>query len=283
MFQFESAAIDNNPNGLGKFDPIKLDFVRLKKIFERWQKDLYGKGWNALFWENHDLARSVSRFGDDRFYRVESAKALAIMLLMMQGTPYIYQGEEIGMTNAYFKKMSDYDDIDAHGHYQSFVLDKKLMTEQKYIEGLAKGARDNARTPMQWDDSINAGFNKGHKTWLKVIPNYKQINVEQCLQDKNSILYTYKHLIELRKSKKYQDLILNGTFQLYLEDDPYFMVYQREYQGKKLLVAINFDGDEHEINLAIKPKEIVLSNYEDSQCSLLKVIFRPYESIIFEL
>lgn len=284
MFQFESAAIDwNNENGLGRYDPKKLDFVKLKQIFKRWQKDLYNQAWNALFWENHDLARSVSRFGDDRFYRVESAKALAMMLLMMQGTPYIYQGEEIGMTNAYYDKLSDYNDIDAHGHYQSMVIDKKLTTHDKFIEGLQKGSRDNARTPMQWDDSVNAGFNKGAQTWLKVIPNYKEVNVKKSIEDKNSILHTYKHLIELRKSKEYKDLILNGTFELYLEEDPYLLVYERKLENKRLFVVVNFDKDEHEINLPFKAKKIILSNYLDSDLSLHKVMLRPYESMIFEL
>lgn len=282
MFQFESACITNNTNPLGKYDPVALDLVKLKEIFEHWHHDLYGKAWNAWFWENHDLARSVSRFGDDRFYRVESAKALAIMLLMTQGTPYIYQGEEIGMTNAYYKKLSDYDDIDAHGNYQSLVVDKKIATHEKFMEGLQKGSRDNSRTPMQWNDSINAGFNIGAKTWLKVVPNYKEINVEKSIKDKDSILYTYKHLIALRKSNEYKDLIKNGTFQLYLKDDPYFMVYEREWKGQKLLVVINFDEDEHVIDLPLDVKKIVLSNYKDSVCSLSKVTLRPYEAIIFE-
>ena len=266
MFQFESACITNNTNPLGKFDPVALDLVKLKKVFERWHHDLYGKAWNAWFWENHDLTRSVSRFGDDRFYRVESAKALAIMLLMTQGTPYIYQGEEIGMTNAYYKKLSDYDDIDAHGNYQAFVVDKKIATHEKFMEGLQKGARDNSRTPMQWNDSVNAGFNAGAKTWLKVVPNYKEINVEKSLKDKDSILYTYKDLIALRK----------------LKEDPYLMVYEREWKDQKLLVVINFDGDEHVIDLPMDVKKVVLSNYKDSVCSLSKVTLRPYEAIIFE-
>ena len=282
MFQFESACITNNTNPLGKYDPVALDLVKLKEIFERWHHDLYGKAWNAWFWENHDLSRSVSRFGDDRFYRVESAKALAIMLLMTQGTPYIYQGEEIGMTNAYYKKLSDYDDIDAHGNYQALVVDKKIATHEKFMEGLQKGSRDNSRTPMQWNDSINAGFNIGAKTWLKVVPNYKEINVEKSLKDKDSILYTYKDLIALRKSKKYKDLILNGTFQLYLKEDPYIMVYEREWKGQKLLVVINFDEDEHVIDLPLDVKKVVLSNYKDSVCSLSKVTLRQYEAIIFE-
>ncbi len=282
MFQFESACITNNTNPLGKFDPVALDLVKLKEIFERWQHDLYNQAWNALFWENHDLARSVSRFGDDRFYRVESAKALAIMLLMMQGTPYIYQGEEIGMTNAYYKKLSDYDDIDAHGNYQALVVDKKIATHEKFMEGLQKGSRDNARTPMQWDDSVNAGFNQGAKTWLKVIPNYKEINVQQSIKDKDSVFYTYKDLIALRKSKKYQDLIMNGTFQLYLKEDPYLMIYEREWKGQKLLVVINFDGENHVLDMPLNVQSIVLSNYKDSVCSLSQVELRPYEAIIFE-
>lgn len=135
---------------------------------------------------------------------------------------------------------------------------------------------------MQWNDSINAGFNIGAKTWLKVVPNYKEINVEKSLKDKDSILYTYKDLIALRKSKKYKDLILNGTFQLYLKEDPYIMVYEREWKGQKLLVVINFDEDEHVIDLPLDVKKVILSNYKDSVCSLSKVTLRPYEAIIFE-
>ncbi len=284
MFQFESACSIYLPdNGLGKFDPLPIDLVRLKAIFNKWQQALHNKSWNALFWENHDLPRSVTRFGDDRFYRKESAKALAIMLFLQQGTPFIYQGEEIGMTNAYLKKLSDYQDIDALGNYQALVVDKKLTTPEKFLEGLQKGSRDNARTPMQWDDSINAGFNAGKTPWLKVTPNYKQINVKQCIEDKDSILYTYKHLIELRKSNEYRDVIHYGDFKLELPDDPYLFVYEREYNNQKLLVVINFDNAEHEITLNKKPKKILISNYKTSTLNLKKQTLPPYEAIVYEL
>ena len=285
MFNFESAASiylpENNP--LGKFDPKRIDLVKLKAIFKKWQTKLYNKAWNALFFENHDLPRSVTAFGNDRFYREESAKALATMLLMMQGTPYIYQGEEIGMTNAYFTKLSDYQDIDSLGHYKAFVEDKKITSHEKFMEGLQKGSRDNARTPMQWDDSVNAGFNTGAKTWLKVTPNYKEVNVKNCLENKNSIFYTYKNLIQLRKSEEYKDVILNGTFELYLEDDPYLFVYARKYENKTLLTVINFDDDNHSINLDVNIKKQLLSNYKDSPNSLNEATLRPFEAVVYEL
>ena len=284
MFQFESAAIDWNSNAFGKFDPLPLDFVKLKEIFSHWQKDLYNKSWNALFWENHDLARSVSRFGDDRFYWQESAKALAIMLMLMQGTPFIYQGEEIGMTNCYFRKLEDYQDVDSFGRYQELVIDKKLISEYNFIQGLAKGSRDNARSPMQWDDSVNAGFNTGAKTWLKVTPNYKTINVKQQINDKDSILWTYKNLISLRKNPKYHDTIRFGSYEQYLPEDKNFYLYSRKYNNQELLVVINFSREENILNFKEKKvKEILISNYKDSPLNLENVSLRPYEAIVYLL
>ncbi len=283
MFNFDLISHVWNNNELAKFEPNIPNLLGMKEIFKRWQNDLRGKGWNTLFYENHDLARAVSNFGNDRFYRVESAKALAYMLYFQQGTPYIYQGQEIGMTNAYYTKLSDYQDIDSLGNYEDKVVNKKLVSETRMLRGLQRGSRDNGRTPMHWDDSVNAGFNKGAKTWLKVIPNYKEVNVKNALADKDSVLYTYKDIFEFRKNSEYTETILEGSYDTYLEEDPYIFVYGRTYKDKSFVVVVNYDDEERELNLDLDVKEIIMSTHKDSKCSTRNVILRPYESIVFKI
>ena len=151
------------------------------------------------------------------------------------------------------------------------------------LRGLQRGSRDNARTPMQWDDSVNAGFNKGEKTWLKVIPNYKEINVKNALEDKDSILYTYKNIFEFRKNSEYSETILNGSYDTYLDDDPYIFVYGRTYKDKSFIVVVNYDDDCHTLQLDVDVQKIMMSNYKDSKCSTRNVVLRPYESIVFKI
>ena len=283
MFNFDLISHIWNNNELNKFEPNIPNLLGLKDIFKRWQNDLRDKGWNTLFWENHDLARCVSNFGNDRFYRVESAKALAYMLYFQQGTPYIYQGQEIGMINSYFTKLSDYNDLDSLGYYHERVEVKKDVSVSRMLRGLQRGSRDSGRTPMHWDDSVNAGFNEGAKTWLKVIPNYKEINVKNAIEDKDSVLYTYKDIFEFRKNSEYHDAILNGTYDTYLDEDPYLFVYGRTHKDKSFIVVVNYDDEEHELNLDVDVKEIIMSSYKDSVCSTKNVTLRPYESIVFKV
>ena len=283
MFNFQLVGHIWTNNDLGKFEPNIPNLLELKKIFKDWQIKLKDKGWNTLFWENHDLARCISNYGNDRFYRVESAKALAYMLYFQQGTPYIYQGQEIGMVNAYFSKLEDYQDIDSLNFYEDRVNIKKDVSHSRLMHGLARGSRDNARTPMQWDDSINAGFNKGGKPWLKVIPNYKEINVKSCLEDEDSILYTYKKIFDFRKNSMYKDAILYGSYDTYDEDNPNIFTYGRTYQNKKFIVVVNFDDRNNNYNLDLDVKEIIMSNYKDSKCTTRNVVLRPYEAIVFKV
>ncbi len=283
MFNFEIVAMLWGKSKLHKFAPAGMNVVEFKNIIKRWQNDLYDKAWNTLFVENHDIVRCVNSMGDADTYRVESAKAIAYIMYLQQGTPYIYQGQEIGMTNANFKTLDQYKDIDSLGHYHEFVDVEKIATKEEMLEGLAKGSRDNARTPMQWNDSINAGFNTGTTPWIEVNKNYKEINVDKQEKEKNSILNAYKDLITLRKSEEFNEVILNAPYKSYLDDDLNFIVYERKYNGKGILVVSNFSKKSNTINLNIHLKKILLSNYQDSKLSINNVTFRPYETIVFEI
>ena len=198
VFQFEHMELDKDPRG-SKWDFKALDLLDLKRVMTRWQKDLAGKGWNSLYLSNHDQPRALSRFGDDGQYRVESAKMLATFLHMLQGTPYVYQGEEIGMTNVKFESIGDYRDIETLNMYKEYVEDRGI-DPKVVLPMIHAKSRDNARTPMQWDDSGHAGFTTG-TPWIKVNPNYKDINVKQALADPNSIFFYYQKLIRLRREK----------------------------------------------------------------------------------
>lgn len=190
VFQFEHIGLDQI-EGKEKWDVKPLDLLDLKKVLSKWQTELEGEGWNSLFWNNHDLPRIVSRWGNDREYRVESAKMLATLLHGMKGTPYIYQGEELGMTNVRFEDINEYNDIETLNMYKDRI--SKGYSHDEIMASIYAKGRDNARTPMQWDSTENAGFTTG-KPWLKVNKNYKFINAEDCLQDKDSIFYHYKSL-----------------------------------------------------------------------------------------
>ena len=281
VFQFEHASIDWDKDH-GKWKPGKLDFVKLKEIFEKWQTSFDGDGWNSLFWNNHDLPRIVSRWGNDSEYRVESAKMLAISLHMMQGTPYIFQGEEIGMTNIKLDNIKDYQDVEIHGFYQDKVLDNKVMTHDEFMNGVYISGRDNARTPMQWDSTKNAGFTTA-KPWLTVNENHKNINVEQSLNDKNSIFNTYKKLVLLRKNETYSNVITFGDFKLLARSDENIFAYTRTNDDVNLLVVTNWSEEESKISFDYKAKDIVVSNYQDSSLDLSNLKLRPYEAIVFKI
>lgn len=281
VFQFEHISLDKIP-GKRKWDLKKLDLRDLKRVLSKWQIELKSNGWNSLFWNNHDLPRIVSRWGkdDSEKNRVLSSKMLGTILHGMRGTPYIYQGEEIGMTNIRFKDIEDYDDIEIKNMYKERIA--LGYSHEDIMESIYAKGRDNARTPMQWDDSINAGFTK-NKPWLKVNENYKTINVKNALEDKDSIFYHYKKLIKLRKEN--ETIIYGDYTPLDLESKNTFS-YLRELNGDRILVVSNFYEEETEFNLKgieYRDLEILISNYKDSSKELKSLKIRPFEAIMFRL
>ncbi len=279
IFQFEHICASHSEE-YGKWKQEKKDFVRLKKIFTRWQKALHGCGWNSLFWDNHDLPRAVSAFGDDGAYRVESAKALATFLHGMQGTPYIYEGEELGMTNVRLEELSQVRDIEARNIYEE--LKEKGWSHQEIMEAINMTGRDNARTPMQWDDTENAGFTTG-TPWIDVNPNYHEINAAAAMADENSVFHYYKKLIALRKSAEWGDVLAEGTYEPYLEEDGDLFLYVRSLEGKRLLILGNFSGKERTVELPFAIRNTVLANYPELRMEGDTVVVRPYEAIMAEL
>ncbi|WP_170923013.1 glucan 1,6-alpha-glucosidase [Enterococcus sp. 7F3_DIV0205] len=256
VFQFEHINLDKQ-TGKRKWDIKKLDPKELHQVFSKWQTELAGKGWNSLFWNNHDLPRIISRWGDDEKYRVISGKMLAIYLYFLQGTPYIYQGEEIGMINYPIKTIDEVDDIESRRMYDERI--NSGYTEEEIIESINAKGRDNARHPMQWDYSEQAGFTKG-LPWLPV-GNSNEINVEAALNDPNSLFYTYQKLIQLRKE---MPIIIEGTFENIPTNDATVLAYIREYQGEQLLVVVNFSDLPAYFALGKTRviKETLIHNYE---------------------
>ena len=278
VFQFEHIGLDQI-EGKEKWDVKPLDLLDLKKVLSKWQTELEGEGWNSLFWNNHDLPRIVSRWGNDKEYRVESAKMLATLLHGMKGTPYIYQGEELGMTNVRFEDINEYNDIETLNMYKDRI--SKGYSHDEIMASIYAKGRDNARTPMQWDSTENAGFTTGNP-WLAVNKNYKFINAEDCLQDKDSIFYHYKKLIDIRK---HNDTIIYGDYKLLLPEDKNVFAYSRKLNGDKIVVVCNFYNKE--INLNFKEDfnnvEILLSNYKDSSILMKDLKLRPYEAIMYRV
>ncbi|MGE6398842.1 glycoside hydrolase family 13 protein [Bacillus cereus] len=280
VFQFEHMDLDSGEGG--KWDVKPCSLITLKQNLTKWQKALEQTGWNSLYWNNHDQPRVVSRFGNDGAYHTESAKMLATVLHMMKGTPYIYQGEEIGMTNVRFESIDEYRDIETLNMYREKVIERgedidKVM-QSIYIKG-----RDNARTPMQWDDREHAGFTTG-EPWIAVNPNYKEINVKHAIQDEESIFYYYKKLIELRKNN---EIVVYGTYDLILENNPSIFAYVRTYEEEKLLVIANFTADECVFELPediiYSESELLIYNYDVENVSIENITLRPYEAMVFKL
>ena len=272
VFQFEHIGLDQKDGG-EKWDLAPLPFKKLKKIMAHWQNELYNCGWNSLFWDNHDLPRIVSRWGNDREYRVESAKMLAILLHGMQGTPYIYQGEELGMTNVQYD-IEDYKDCEIINMYHERL--EKGYSKDEIMKSIYAKGRDNARTPMQWDDSANAGFTTG-TPWIKVNDNYDKINAKSQVDDPDSIFSCYKKLVQLRKD---YPVFVDGKFTLLLEDDENIFAYSRKNEEKTMLVVCNFFDKEIPMPLAkeCEGMEVLISNYKDtSDMSVL----RPYEARMY--
>jgi oligo-1,6-glucosidase len=280
VFTFEHMDLDSGPNG--KWDLKKLSLLDLKENISKWQNGLNGVGWNSLYLNNHDQPRMVSRFGDDKEFRVESAKMLVTFLHMLQGTPYVYQGEEIGMTNVRFDSIEEYKDIEIINMYNEKVIegneDPAKVMESIYVKG-----RDNARTPFQWDESEHAGFTTG-KPWLKVNPNYKEINAKQAVEDRDSIYYYYKKIINLRKN---HPIIVYGEYELILPNHETIFAYTRSFENEKLIVITNFSGNTVQFtlpeNVSIATPELLISNYEiDQNEDVSSFELRPYEARVYK-
>ncbi|MCU5365711.1 alpha,alpha-phosphotrehalase [Bacillus paranthracis] len=279
-FSFHHLKVDY-PNG-DKWTKADFDFIKLKEIMSNWQIEMQkGGGWNALFWCNHDQPRIVSRFGNDEKYRNESAKMLATAMHMLQGTPYIYQGEEIGMTNPNFESIEQYRDVESLNIYD--IKLEEGLSKEEIIGILKQKSRDNSRTPMQWNEEMNSGFTTS-TPWISVAENFKEINVEKALEDKESVFYHYKELIELRKT---YDVITEGEYAILDENDPKIWAYTRTTENEVLLVINNFYGEEitysvpAHVQLDGMKQEVLLSNYKDSSKDITNLDLRPYESIVY--
>ena len=272
VFGFEH--IMSNWNNKPKWEADKLDLVKYKKIISKWQKEIHNNGWLALFMSNHDLPRMISNFGDEK-YRIESGKSLALVLHMLQGTPFIYQGEEIGMLNCKFNNLEEHDDIEIHQMYESIKKENSNYTKEKHLQYVAKMNRDNARTPMQWNKDLNAGFTNG-KPWLKINENYKEINVEDALKDSNSLFYWYQKLINFRKdlTNPISNVIINGDFELIDSENEKIFAYKRQYNNEELIVISNWSSDK--VEFKFNKENIILNNYDYINDNLLE----PWQSIL---
>lgn len=277
VFQFEHMDLDGGESF--KWNDRKINLVELKQVLTKWQTELAGTAWNSLFWDNHDQPRIVSRLGDDstREYREASAKMLALCLHMMQGTPYVYQGEELGMTNVPFETLEDFRDIESINAYHELTESGQVSPEDM-MRFLRYKSRDNARTPMQWDDSENAGFTTG-TPWIMVNPNYKEINAKEQLARPDSVFHFYQKLIRLRKER---EIIPYGEYELLLPEDPDLYVYTRALGEHKLLVICNFRKEEKEFTLpeGFDPGmgEILIGNYPDRELGETMTL-KAYEAL----
>ncbi|MBC8059053.1 MAG: alpha-glucosidase [Clostridiaceae bacterium] len=280
VFQFEHMGIGDGPDG--KWGETTFELKAFKGIMSKWQVSLEGKGWNSLYLNNHDQPRMVSRFGNDNKYRIESAKMLATYLHMLKGTPYIYQGEEIGMTNVKFDSIHDYQDIETLNAYKDYTENGK-KSPAEIMSSIYKRGRDNARTPFQWNTKKNAGFTEG-TPWLKVNPNYDYVNAESQLGDKNSIFNYYKKLIQLRKNN---EIIVYGEYTLILENHPQIYAYTRKLENKTLLVICNFFESCAKFvlpsNITYDHKELLISNYIITSEVIDEIELRAYEARVYLL
>jgi oligo-1,6-glucosidase len=284
VFQFQHMHLDADPvDGTARRSIKSWSLLELKKVMTRWQKDLANLGWNSIYLTNHDQPRAVSRFGDNGRYRVESAKLLATFTLLLQGTPYIYQGEEIGMTNVAFSSIDDYRDIETLNIYHELVEEKGLDPDSVLAILHAK-SRDNARTPMQWNDHAHAGFTSG-SPWMKVNPNYTTINAGQALADPNSIFYYYQKLIRLHKENP---VIVYGAYDLLLETHEQIYAFTRALEDDHLLVILNFSREMTAFafpdSVPLSGKELLISNYEvDPTEDIHSITLRPFEARVYRL
>jgi oligo-1,6-glucosidase len=294
LFQFEHVDLDAETGADTAGTIKKIELLDLKNVMTRWQKDLENRAWNSIFLSNHDQPRSVSRFGDDTQFRVESAKLLATFVHMLQGTPYVYQGDEIGMTNVAFESIEEYRDVATRNLYKEAVEDKGV-DPQTALKVVHAKSRDNARTPMQWDGTGQAGFTTG-TPWINVNPNYKEINVAQALADPNSVFHYYKKLIQLRKENP---IIVYGTYDLILPShrrstprsgsvDEEIYAFTRTLDEEPLLVILNFSKNTPVFdlpeNITFSSKELLISNYHvEPNEDIHQITLRPYEARVYRL
>ena len=282
VFQFEHMDLSAETGAeVGAAKTRKLS--DLKDVMSRWQKDLEDRAWNSIYLGNHDQPRSVSQFGDDGLYRVESAKMLATFIHMLQGTPYVYQGDEIGMTNVAFESIDDYRDVATRNMYKEGVEEKGIDPQQMLKIVHAK-SRDNARTPMQWDSSEHAGFTSG-TPWIKVNPNYQEINVAHALTDPTSVFHYYKKLIQLRKQNP---VVVYGSYDLLLASHEEIYAFTRTLDEDRWLVILNFSRNSPVFhlpeNLSVASTELLINNYEVNPADDIHAItLRPYEARVYRL
>ncbi|MCL2878863.1 MAG: alpha-glucosidase [Treponema sp.] len=282
VFQFEHMDLDNG--GLGKWTPGRCRLTDLKTVLGKWQTELYGAAWNSLYWNNHDQSRVVSRFGDDsnENARVRSAKMLAACLHLMQGTPYIYQGEELGMTNAPLMSLSDCRDVEIFNAWRELVEEKKLLSPEQFMDAVRKRGRDNARTPMQWDSSVNGGFSSG-TPWIGVNPNFTTINAASQADDPGSVFAFYQKLIRLRKT---YPVIVHGDYEPLFESDERVFAYRRRYEGVALLVMCNFSGtpvsDPDFSGLNLSTGRLLLTNYSEREITDTKLLPWETRALLFQ-
>ena len=284
LFQFEHMDVDIDKKSISPRWTLKpWDLLDLKHVMSRWQKDLEGKGWNSLYLSNHDQPRAVSRFGNDSKYRVESAKLLATFLHTLKGTPYVYQGEEIGMTNVAFDDIADYRDIETRNMFRLSVEERR-MDRKTVMAMIHAKSRDNARTPVQWDDSANAGFSSG-TPWIKVNPNYGAINVSKDWAEPDSVVHYYQKLIRLRRENP---VIVYGRYELILESHEQVYSYTRTWKDDRLLVMLNFTADTPifalPTHIQYSQQTPLISNYEvDPKEDIRHLALRPYEARVYRL
>ena len=283
VFHFDHMHLDYDENG--KYAKTRVKLTDLKKVMTEWQEKMYAcDGWNSLYWSNHDQARAVTRFGNEsEEYRVVSAKMLGTVLHMMQGTPYIFEGEELGMTNAFFDKIEDYRDIEALDIFKDFTQ-RKGFSEKDTLELLRLKSRDNSRTPMQWDDSQNAGFTDG-TPWISVNENHKEINAKACMEDKDSVFYYYQKLIRLRHE---MPVITEGEYELLDADNEKVYTYLRKGEDETLVVVANFTDEtiEYKVDEKVQAKEsaLVISNYADAPAAFSnQLTLKPYEVYVYSI
>jgi oligo-1,6-glucosidase len=276
VFQFEHMGVDR---GHDKWDIQPFALPLLKASLGRWQRGLAARGWNSLYWNNHDQPRVVSRFGDDGRYRVRSAKMLGTVLHMHRGTPYVYQGEELGMTNGDFRDIDDFRDIEAINEYNDSVALGE--DPQQILASLRFMSRDNGRTPMQWDDTIHAGFSTG-QPWIGVNPNYEEINAETQVLDKDSVFWHYKRLVELRRT---EPVVAHGDFTMLLDDHPYVYAFTRRLDDVELLVLGNFSAEQQPVDLpdvdVWRSSEPLITNVPQEQGKAPSLHLAPWEARVY--
>ncbi|MCA1055745.1 alpha-glucosidase [Rossellomorea aquimaris] len=280
VFQFEHVDLDSGPGGKWDLRPMKMSALR--DSFTKWQKGLEHEGWNSLYLNNHDQPRMVSRFGNDKEYRVESAKMLATFLHTLKGTPYIYQGEELGMTNVQFDSINDYEDIETLNMYREKVIENG-EDHEKVMNSIHVKGRDNARTPIQWDETEHGGFTTG-EPWLKVNPNYKEINAKQAMADPHSVFHYYRKLIALRKENP---IMVYGSYELIMPDHDKIYAYSRHFEGETMIVMLNFSEGTPVFELPSEYEsmaDLLIGNYDtEAEGDIREVKLRPYEARVYVL